>query len=185
MSSKQTNHLKLHSWNPTDRFTRTEFNENFEAIDAAWEKLDSRVAAETADRKAADNTLQTNINAKADATALAAETTNRTNADNNLQTQINQRPTVTVSTYTGTCPSGVTQGQFIRLGFRPKVVYVRALNNVNDGKTNSAMGVDGYQTKYKGAPEVTIADEGFGVTTSTGDFHLNDKGVEYFYVVLA
>ena len=35
MSTNKTENLNLHSWEPTDPFKRTEFNENFAAIDAA------------------------------------------------------------------------------------------------------------------------------------------------------
>ena len=35
MSSNKSQNLKLHLWEPEDDFLRTEFNENFSAIDAA------------------------------------------------------------------------------------------------------------------------------------------------------
>ena len=35
MSTNKSEHLKLHLWEPEDDFLRTEFNENFEAIDEA------------------------------------------------------------------------------------------------------------------------------------------------------
>ncbi len=35
MSSQKTEHLGLHAWEPADSFLRSEFNENFSAIDAA------------------------------------------------------------------------------------------------------------------------------------------------------
>ncbi len=35
MSSQKTEHLGLHAWEPSDSFLRSEFNDNFSAIDAA------------------------------------------------------------------------------------------------------------------------------------------------------
>ena len=35
MSSHLTEHYQLHTWEPGDDFLRTEFNENFEALDGA------------------------------------------------------------------------------------------------------------------------------------------------------
>lgn len=45
MSSNKTEHLKLHSWVPTDMFTREEFNDNFDAIDAAVKAVREETAA--------------------------------------------------------------------------------------------------------------------------------------------
>ena len=82
MSTNQTKNLKLHSWAPTDRFTREEFNANWAGIDAAWGELDGRIladvealSAEAATRKTNDDALQTKINAKADASALTPRPT--------------------------------------------------------------------------------------------------------------
>ena len=66
MSSHQTTNLGLHSWEPEDNFLRTEFNDNFSAIDSA-------LAAETARAQAAEgakattaalNALRDDLNAK-------------------------------------------------------------------------------------------------------------------------
>ena len=46
MSTNKSEHLKLHLWEPEDNFLRTEFNENFSALDGA-------VAGETAARVSA------------------------------------------------------------------------------------------------------------------------------------
>lgn len=35
MSTQKTQHYQLHKWSPDDQFLRSEFNENFDALDAA------------------------------------------------------------------------------------------------------------------------------------------------------
>ncbi|MCI8539218.1 MAG: hypothetical protein HFF18_11255 [Oscillospiraceae bacterium] len=47
MSTNKSQNLKLHLWEPEDNFLRTEFNENFSAIDAALKaEADQRTALE-------------------------------------------------------------------------------------------------------------------------------------------
>ena len=47
MSTNKSQNLKLHLWEPEDDFLRTEFNENFAAIDAALKaEADQRTALE-------------------------------------------------------------------------------------------------------------------------------------------
>lgn len=57
MSSKKTTNYKLHQWEPSDDFLRSEFNENFT-------KLDEAVAAEAAARAGAISSLQTALGKK-------------------------------------------------------------------------------------------------------------------------
>ena len=53
--------------------------------------MNEAINTEASTRKNADNNLQTQINNKADASALTAEINNRTSADSNLQSQINTK----------------------------------------------------------------------------------------------
>ena len=111
MSTNQTKNLHLHSWEPLDRFTREEFNDNWNGIDAAWGDLEGRLLAdvealanETAERKAADAT-ETSERKAADSNEAAerktadttlqknidAEATARQSADKQLQTNIDAK----------------------------------------------------------------------------------------------
>ena len=47
MSTNKSEHLNLHLWEPEDDFLRTEFNENFEKVDAASQVLPYYVGAYT------------------------------------------------------------------------------------------------------------------------------------------
>ena len=44
MSTNKTENLNLHSWDAEDPVKRTEFNENFTALDAAWGDLETAKA---------------------------------------------------------------------------------------------------------------------------------------------
>ena len=43
MSTHKTPNLALHAWEPTDPFTRAEFNDNFTKLDATWADLTDAV----------------------------------------------------------------------------------------------------------------------------------------------
>ena len=45
VSTNKTPNLELHRWEPLDRFTRAEFNDNFTKIDATWGDLSTAVGA--------------------------------------------------------------------------------------------------------------------------------------------
>ena len=209
MSTNQTKNLKLHSWAPLDRFTREEFNDNWAGIDAAWGELDGRILAdvealsaeaanrtsadttlqknidaEATARKAADNTLQTNINAKAAATALTTETNERKAADAALQAMFEGRPKMIIGTYNGTTTPGASSTNRVEIGFRPKVLFVRALDAYSsDLKQNRfAMAVDGYTTKYNGANDIAINDTYFVASSQANGPRFDDKGTTYVYV---
>ena len=147
MSTNKTPNLNLHSWEPLDRFTRTEFNDNFDAIDKA----------------------------AAEHTADIAE----------LQTQMTERPKMVIGSYIGDCPTNTSREQQINLGFRPKVVFVRAKNNRTNGTLiYSTMSVDGYGGMLQGSPEVSINDQGFLARSYTSIVRLNELNMEYIYVAL-
>ena len=44
MSSEKTTNLNLHKWTPTDFVQRTEFNDNFEAVDSAVGEVTTQLA---------------------------------------------------------------------------------------------------------------------------------------------
>ena len=220
MSTNQTKNLKLHSWAPLDRFTREEFNDNWAGIDAAWGDLDGRVlaeveahsataaalATETAERKAADTTLQKNIDAKAAASSLTTETSERKAADttetnarvaadnalgsrvSTLETQIKTKAVVTLGSYKGNGASGTNSSQDINLGFRPKAVFVRATEDEYSGNHFMRCGftVSGYATKYGGYTDLAITDTGFtAYNVSSMNLQLNRNDLTYVYVALS
>ena len=262
MSTNQTKNLKLHSWAPLDRFTREEFNANWAGIDAAWGDLDGRLIAEvearsttaaalatetserkaadttlqknidakataaalatetaerkaadttlqknidakanaaaltteTSERKAADTTLQTNIDAKANASALTTETSERKAADAALQTAVNGKVSMVIGTYGGTYdlvthPATSAEGtkQEIKLGFRPKAVFVRAKDEYETGtpyyKYFDFTFDAGLATTYRSEPDLAITNTGFTVY-DYGSCRLNVKGQTYLYLAL-
>ena len=212
MSTNQTKNLHLHSWDPLDRFTREEFNDNWNGIDAAWGDLEGRlladvealatetaerktadatlqknIDAEAAARKSADDALQTNINAKANTTALTTETSERKAADAALQAMFEGRPKMVIGTYVGKVASGSASGTAIQLGFRPKVLFVRALDAYSSvpKECRFAMAVDGYATKFSAAADIAIGDTSFTAYTHPSGPHFCDSGVTYLYVAFA
>ena len=185
MSTNKTKNLKLHSWEPTDRFTREEFNDNWAGIDAAWGQLDGRIlaevearSAEAASRAAADTTLQKNID---------AEATNRKNADTAIQAMFEGRPKMVVGTYVGSISPGASAERTIEIGFRPKVLFIRALDTYSSALTQCrfAMAVDGYNTKVKVVSDIRIYDTYFTVQTHPNGPRLHESGVTYLYVAFA
>lgn len=109
MSSNKTERLALHSWEPEDMFTREEFNENFNVIDAKLGKAqdDATAAQRAADAaQAAANAAQAAANA-AQAAAAAAQST----ADGRMRFQYGK--------YTG---DGSGPSRSITFNFPPKLV---------------------------------------------------------------
>lgn len=76
MSTKKTQNYNLHSWEPGDDFLRSEFNDNFTALDQNLKALDTALKAETAAREQAVSGEAASWTA-----ALAAEKTAREKAD--------------------------------------------------------------------------------------------------------
>lgn len=196
MSTNKTTNLHLHSWAPTDRFTREEFNENWAGIDAAWGDLDGRLLSEVEARSAAVSSVQTALNAKAATSALTTETnarktadtaeaTARANADAALQTAIDEKTRVVVGTYAGNGSATRT----INLGFAPKVVFVRAIDDyigVNSYEIRS-MAIAGTDALYSTATVLSLTSTGFTVRTHTtgSGAALNNSNISYMYAAFA
>ena len=107
MSTNKSQNLKLHLWEPEDNFLRTEFNENFAAIDAALK------AEEIARAAGVSNALTTAQRAQTTANAALV------------------RPYVTGS-YTGTGAD-----MTIVLGFRPSFLFISGMQENDRGDTPS------------------------------------------------
>ena len=115
MSSKQTEHLALHAWEPEDMFMREEFNANFAAIDGEAGALRAAVAAAQAAAEAAQRA--------ADAAQAAADTAQST-ADT-AQDNANGRLRIQTGFYDGTGAIATkTKPITIPLDFRPELIFM-------------------------------------------------------------
>lgn len=117
----QTQNYKLPQWERDDRIMMSDFNSQAQKLEAALTAHDAAfasLASSKADKTTANN-LQTQINAKADTSALNTFV-------NGLQTQINSKVGLVVGKYTG----DNAKSQTISLGFQPKAVMVLR----NDGE---------------------------------------------------
>ena len=97
MSSNKTTNYQLHSWEPGDDFLRTEFNENFSALDTAIKGVETGASSALAGARSA---LEGSISA--------------------VSTVANGK----VSIVTGSYGGDGTQGRVISLGFNPKAVLI-------------------------------------------------------------
>ena len=214
MSTNQTKNLHLHSWDPLDRFTREEFNDNWAGIDAAWGDLEGRLlaevearsataaalATETSERKAADTTLQNNINAKANASALTTETNERKSADTALsgratslesrvaalEAQMTQRPRIVSGSYKGNGEENKESFQAINIGFRPTVVIAGRDDSYQSLVNRSRIGiaVAGQDQKFNGCDFIKFTDTGFTVHNGVQGGNLNSMYYTYYYTAL-
>ena len=154
--------------------------------------------AEAATRKTNDETLQKNINtetatrASADtalanrATALETRATKLETRAATLETQMVQRPVMVSGSYTGKGESGSFAVQQIELGFQPKAVFVRAkddkVTSFNEKRSSFAIEEAAH---FSVGATVTFNSTGFSVYNNPYGSHLNETGVQYFYLALA
>ena len=136
MSANKTPNYKLHTWEPSDHFLRTEFNENFAAIDTA---IDAAAKAEAEARNAAIQEVKRSISSTGSSSSsavssLRTELTREINAAKtaaeNAQTTANAAKTAANSAWSPNNPfyvagkhrgTGSSSGYTINLGFQPNV----------------------------------------------------------------
>ena len=146
MSTNKSEHLGLHLWEPEDDFLRTEFNENFTAIDGAVKaERDARtaaVAALTEQLTAAGSGSSAALNqAKQELTAAIQaeqsarsqadqqETAARTQADAVLTEKVDkayadENPSCVVGYYIGEGKYGSSNPNVLTVGFPPKALFL-------------------------------------------------------------
>ena len=78
MSSNKTTNYQLHSWEPGDDFLRSEFNENFAALDTAIKGVETGASSALAGARSA---LTNQVNAKAEIVAGSYVGTNTDNRE--------------------------------------------------------------------------------------------------------
>ncbi|MCI8539257.1 MAG: hypothetical protein HFF18_11460 [Oscillospiraceae bacterium] len=140
MSTNKSQNLKLHLWEPEDNFLRTEFNENFAAIDTA---IDAAAKAEAEARNAAIQEVKRSISSTGSSSSsavssLRTELTREINAAKtaaeNAQTTANAAQTTANAAWsksnpffaagsrrgTGSNDSG-SRSYSINIGFRPSM----------------------------------------------------------------
>lgn len=135
MSSRKTTNLGLHAWEPTDQFTREEFNENFAAIDENAGKVrketDAQIAAAAAtaasaaaEAKNAAAAAQSSADAAATAASNAQQTANTaTQAAQTAQSTASGRARIATGSYYGTGTADITteaKARTFNIGFAAK-----------------------------------------------------------------
>ena len=185
MSTNKSEHLKLHLWEPEDNFLRTEFNENFSALDGA-------VAGETAARTSA---IRAEQEARAAAIqevkdSISATGGNASSAVSQLRTELKQEigsvrttaeaaysdgnPPFVVGSYQGNGTYGVANACSVQVDFSPRLVIVSG----SDG------GVLVLFRGLRSSGQVSISWTDTGVswyTTRGAAVQLNDSGKTYYY----
>lgn len=178
MSTNKSQNLKLHLWVPEDDFLRTEFNENFTALDSAVKAEETArknaVTAEANARKSAVTQLQNSISSTGSTSSSAVgslrteltEQINAVKATADAAYCPDYKPFVTGFTYR---KSDATEGTIITLGFRPSLVVFIASSVVgafwpNGGRTTTAIAT-------------TFSDT--GITWSGGGTHWSNQTVVY------
>lgn len=152
-----TQHYQLHQWVPEDNFLRTDFNGDFEKIDAAIHK--AQTAAEGAQ-------------SAAEAAQAAGE---------GAQSTADGKATIITGVYTG----DDTASRTIHLGFQPKAVLVERRDAWRyDNATTAGLALQGkpcYTSSSDGG--ITITSTGFTVVrkdmTTT-----NEGGTTFYYLAL-
>lgn len=150
MSSRKTTNLKLHAWEPTDQFTREEFNENFAAIDTnagnARKETETQIAAAAAtassaaaEAKSAAAAAQQSANAAAASASNAQQTANTANqAAQTAQSTADGRARIAIGSYVGTGTADITSeanARVFEVGFPAKVIFITTNHGLN-GKTD-------------------------------------------------
>ena len=195
MSTNKSEHLKLHLWEPEDDFLRTEFNENFEAIDGAvqGEKTAREAAVQQLEQRISDSGGSASgalAQAKQElSAAIQSEANNRSQGDTALQTQLNavkktaenaycpEKKPYAVGTYTGDGGYGSSSPTRIMADFPPKALLI-----------------SGNGICYIAAPEreigkyttLTWESDGVSIVDSfAAKDQFNESGKTYSYLLLA
>ncbi len=182
MSTNKSEHLNLHLWEPEDDFLRTEFNENFEKIDAGVKAEENARAAAMVELEAKlTNTggaassalaqvkqeLLTEIQS-VQAAADAAQAT----ADAAYSPQ--QKPYV-LGSYVGTGTYGTKNPTKLTLGFQPSIVFVLYNGELQMMATR----------KMSAVKNLTLSwlEDGVSWYNTQGEIlQMNSSGTTYYYV---
>lgn len=146
MSTNKSENLGLHLWEAEDDFLRTEFNENFTAIDGAMKQeqdtraaavteLEGKITASGSGASAALGQAKQELNAaiqaeqSARSQAVQQEQNARTQADAELQTQVDaaysdKKRAVICGSYVGTGTHGSSNPNVLTVGFRPSCLMI-------------------------------------------------------------
>lgn len=187
MSTNKSEHLKLHLWEPEDDFLRTEFNENFSALDGA-------VAGETAARTSA---IRAEQEARAAAIqevkdSISATGGNASSAVSQLRTELTAEigsvrttaeaaysdgnPPFVVGSYQGNGTYGIDCACSAAVGFLPRLLIVSG----TDG--GLLVAPRGQTTSYY--THVIWGDNSVSWYGSRSPaYHLNAQDETYYYVV--
>lgn len=162
MSSHKTPNYNLHKWEPEDSFLRSEFNDNFTALDTAVKGAKS----------AGDNALTT-ARSELNAAKAALAAVDATKCE------------VYAGSYSG---NGQTSRDFA-LGFRPKAVLVETNHGLrySDGSVVSGLAVGdcALTVERSGATALSINNNGFTVYyNQTGQAFTNHKSYSFVYFAL-
>ena len=135
MSTNKSAHLNLHLWEPEDDFLRTEFNENFEKIDAGVKaEENARAAAIQAEQEARGSAIQEVKN------SISATDGNASSAVSQLRTDLTAEigavrttaeaaysaanPPFVIGSYMGTGTYGQTDARTVTVDFVPRLLIV-------------------------------------------------------------
>ena len=160
----QTQKYKLPQWEKSDRIVMADFNDQAAKLEAALTAHDTALAAKA--DKTTTNSLQTQVNQKADTSALSS-------AVSQLETKIEARSQVVIGSYTG---DGAAE-RVISLGFTPKaVLLIPASGELNgSGSGRGGLALPGHAVSYAGDVVLTIVTGGFKVYYKGGSWSTNSN----------
>lgn len=181
----QTTKYKLPQWEKPDRILMEDFNGMAAKLETALTAHDTAIAGLNSGKadKTTTTNLQTQVNQKADTTALTA-------AVASLQGQINQKTAVAVGAYVG--DDKATRS--FNLGFAPKAVYLCNQSGVAGRYTGGSYHIEGglalpgYPLKTyhsdTAEPLLELTDTGFTVHNKPSSYLMNSSTYIYYYIAL-
>ena len=173
MATNHTTNYDLNLWQPTDKFSREEINENTQKLDAAVKAVDTKANAK-ADASALNSLAQT-VNAKADAAALAALTQAVAGKGN---------CSVVFGSYIGTGECGTDHPTVLTFDRPPQMVFVVAETGANMWMIRGQKKTLGYTPGY--ALHNTLTWSGNTVSFYGPDAaeQLTSSGKTFYYAAL-
>lgn len=194
MSTKKTEHLKLHGWEPFDAFMREEFNENFDKIDAA---VKSDRAGITAAQNTADSALS-----KANTAQSTVDALSRTVTENKSQTDAAKSSAdaalaaltsavgsggktcrIAYGEYAGNNEVGKDKAKTLYFDFKPYYVAINCFPNYNAMEVGLVRNCNNF--KFGTFIMEVIWGENSVSYYSTVDnpgYQMNMEGLKYYYV---
>ena len=167
-----TKNYQLPQWEKADRIVMEDFNCQAAKLEAALVSHDTALA-QKAD-KTTTSSLQTQVNKKANTTALNS-------AVSGLQNQLDGK--IVFGTYQGDNQNT----RFISLGFTPQAVFVipNHAELVNTGQRKGGLALEGNPCQNSGRKVVEIVEGGFNVffsgTSYSSDVVANSNSYTYYY----